>query len=51
MNKRIEDLPASAFPSEPTKDGLCLVCKIAKRMRHSWFCRKECERVFINDSP
>lgn len=45
----IEDLPTSAFPESPQKDGLCLVCGIVKRMQHSWFCRKECEASFIED--
>ncbi len=43
----IDDLPASAFPSKPDKNNLCLVCRIAKRQCHSWFCRAECEDVFI----
>ncbi len=42
-----EDLPESVFPKVPDKDNLCLVCRIMERKRHSWFCRKECEMVFI----
>ena len=45
----INDLPESVFPKEPDKDDLCLVCKIVKRRRHSWFCRKECEDVFVRE--
>ena len=45
--KTLEDLPVSVFPKKADKDNLCLVCKIKTRNRHSWFCRKECEDVFI----
>ena len=43
----IEDLPSSVFPDSPDGDNLCIVCKIVKKRRHSWFCRKECGQVFI----
>ena len=46
---KIDDLPDSAFPSELDEDNLCLICRIAKRQRHSWFCRKECEVVFLKN--
>ena len=46
----LEDLPDSAFPKVPDKDGLCLMCRIGKARRHSWFCRKECEVAFVERS-
>ena len=49
MGISLENLPLSVFPDEPDKDDLCLVCRIAKRRRHSWFCRIECEDKFIED--
>jgi len=45
---KIINLPDSAFPSEPDKDNLCLVCREPK-MRFSWFCSKECEKAFIKE--
>ena len=42
-------LPASVFPSQPDKDGLCLTCRTVKRKRHSWFCCVNCECLFLEE--
>ncbi|MCK5610244.1 hypothetical protein KAR91_50695 [Candidatus Pacearchaeota archaeon] len=35
------------WPAESREDGLCLHCELAKRQRHSWFCRIECEAEYV----
>ncbi len=35
------------WPDKPLEDNMCLHCGIAKRSRHSWFCREECEDVYV----
>jgi endogenous inhibitor of DNA gyrase (YacG/DUF329 family) len=45
---RIDDLPDSAFPKKPTEwPVLCLICEVTERRRHSWFCSRRCEELFI----
>lgn len=45
--QRDELLASMIWPTKPTKGNMCLLCGIAKRQRHSWFCRVECEDVYI----
>lgn len=35
------------WPDEPVKNDMCLHCGIVKRRWHSWFCRVECEDVYV----
>lgn len=48
MTEREEKLAlVTDWPDEPVRDGMCLHCGIAKHIRHSWFCRIECEDVYV----
>jgi hypothetical protein len=46
MSNREKKLASiDGWPTEHQSD--CLQCGIAKRRRHSWFCRVECEDVYV----
>lgn len=47
MSEREKKLAQLIWPNEQTKDNMCLHCGIKKRNHHSWFCRDECEDVYV----
>ena len=47
MSDREKLMASMIWPDKPVKDNMCLQCGIVKRRRHSWFCRVECEDVYV----
>ncbi len=46
---RDKKMKSMTWPDKPTGDDMCLYCGIVKRIRHSWFCRRVCEDVYIEE--
>lgn len=46
LSPREKRLGLLSWPDEP--QDKCLECGIVKSRRHSWFCRVECEDVYVD---